>query len=556
MANGGAIRAGRTFVEAFLDDKALNRGLKNLQGKFSRFGSATARVGGVIAGLGAAGVAAFVPAVKAAIDARETTNKFGAVFRELTPEADAFAARLSESIGRSKVDIQDSMSSFQAFFKGLGMGDREALGLSKKMQELGLDFASFHNMSDPEAMQRFISALSGSSEVVDRYGINLKAAAINAELQRQGIDKTTATATEQEKVMARLAIIQRSMGQQNAIGDAFRTKNDPAGLIKQFNAAFSEFKVEVGNALLPLLTDVLMALVPIVRSFATWAKENKGLVKILAIAAGGLAAFGGILLTVGALAAAFSFALSGIAAVASIGIPVLLAGFAAVAAAIAAVAAIALFPDLITSITGAAGAMFNFKDQFSEAWGGIVAAVKNGDLETAFSIVTTRLELLWLELLASVKGIINSMVDGALGAAKSVAGSIPGVSDAIAGMAGGVLNTSSDKEAISAVESRLSGLIAKATEKAVKESDSATSSSFDASAAGAAVAAERADKADKATQAVGASAKSIGGTDLGVFRRVGGVKQIDKQQLNMLEKMEALLQEGNRINKQAIPRFS
>src|SRR5690606_31944363 len=117
-------------------------------------------------------------------------------------------------VGRSVVDIQDSMSAYQAMFVGLNFDPSQARQMSEALQALALDFGSFFNLSDKEASDRFLSALSGSSEVFDRFGINIKAAAMDQKLLEMGLDKTTATATEQEKVMARVAIITQSLTKQ------------------------------------------------------------------------------------------------------------------------------------------------------------------------------------------------------------------------------------------------------------------------------------------------------------------------------------------------------
>src|SRR5690606_31067061 len=106
---------------------------------------------------------------------------------------------------------------------GLGFGAEQSRKFSQQLAQLALDFASFNNMSDAEAQQRFISALSGSSEVLDMFGVNIKQAALEQELLQQGVKKAWTEVSEQEKAVARLSIIMRSMTDQGAVGDAVRT---------------------------------------------------------------------------------------------------------------------------------------------------------------------------------------------------------------------------------------------------------------------------------------------------------------------------------------------
>ena len=97
--------------------------------------------------------------------------------------------------------------------------------------------------------------------------------------------------------------------------------------------------IEVGRVLLPALNDLLKAVIPVVRSFANWAREHPNLVKIGIALAGVAAVVGPILALVGAMASGVSAitgfvgALSGIA-----GLSGVVSGAAsAIAAAIAAI---------------------------------------------------------------------------------------------------------------------------------------------------------------------------------------------------------------------------
>lgn len=197
-----------------------------------------------------AGAMAFF--VKLAAEAEEATSKFNAVFGEGADDVRAWADELAKSVGRSRIAIGSTLSSFQAFFVGLGYGSKQATEMSKKMQALAIDFASFHDLADEEAAQRFISALSGSSEVLDMFGINIKQAALQQELLSMGLTTSVAKATEQEKAMARLNVIYKAMGEQGAVGDATRTAGSMTNQLKALKARVGELAVEIGTAFIPM----------------------------------------------------------------------------------------------------------------------------------------------------------------------------------------------------------------------------------------------------------------------------------------------------------------
>ena len=205
--------------------------------------------------------------VSLASAAEETRNKFKQVMGDMTDQADEFTKRVSKGIGRNITDLEDGLASFQAFAKGMGFTSEEAFALSTKLQELSLDFASFNNMSDTEALQRFISAMSGSGEVLDRFGINIKQSNLDLKLQALGLADSTSAATENQKAMARLAIIEESLSAQGAVGDALRTQNSFANVMKRMRSVAKTLGEELGKKLIPIATDLTRSATKLLVSF-------------------------------------------------------------------------------------------------------------------------------------------------------------------------------------------------------------------------------------------------------------------------------------------------
>ena len=281
------IRAGRAFVEVFLKDR-MTEGLGGLQTRLKTFQIGADRLAGSLFRGGAVLGAPLVLAAKQAASAQEELSRFGAVFGELEGSAAGFADNLADSIGRSPVQIKKAMASFQSLFVGLGFGKKESQGFSQEMQSLALDFASFNNITDEDALERFISGLSGSSEVFARFGINTKASAIDQELLAMGIKATTATATEQQKTLARMNIIRQSMGQQNAIGDAFRTKDSTINQMKRFNAEVEKLAVTVGTQLIPAINPAISKVSELTEMAGEFIARNPEFVSALGYTAAGM----------------------------------------------------------------------------------------------------------------------------------------------------------------------------------------------------------------------------------------------------------------------------
>jgi hypothetical protein len=238
MPSAGAIRAGKAVVEFFADDARLRRAMTRISRRMKTLGTSAAKIGlGVAGSISALSVPVAAASLAAAGRAQETLNKLRAVFGSSAAEAEAFADAVASSVGRSSTDIQDALSTFQAFAVGLGFGRGQAAQMSRELTTLALDLASFHNIADDDAFGRFISAMSGSSEVLDRFGINIRQAALQQELLAMGVRRSWSEITEQEKVAARLAIIARAMGDQGAVGDAVRTAASWTNTTKRLGSA-------------------------------------------------------------------------------------------------------------------------------------------------------------------------------------------------------------------------------------------------------------------------------------------------------------------------------
>lgn len=122
MGAGSQIRAGAAFVELKSKDSDYIRGMRRAQRQLQAFGDTVMRIGRSIA-IGSGAFALLGAAsIKAASDAEESLNRFGAVFKDQTEAAGAFADELAERVGRSAIEIKDSLASLQGFFVGLGYG--------------------------------------------------------------------------------------------------------------------------------------------------------------------------------------------------------------------------------------------------------------------------------------------------------------------------------------------------------------------------------------------------------------------------------------------------
>ena len=295
---------GEITAKLSLDTASFEKSTKKAQSSLEKLSTKFVAIGGVMsAAITAPLIASGISAVNLASDAEETRNKFSQVFGDMAGDAESFADRLADSLGRYKPDILDSLAAFQSMGVGLGMSSEEANNFSQRLSELSIDFASFNNISDAEAQQRFIAALSGSSEVLDQFGVNIKQSALDAQLLENGFPTIAQGATETEKAIARLSIIEDTMGQQGAIGDAARTSDSFANKSKKMQSRLKELGETVGKALLPDAERIVDVITKLATAFSNMSPFLRTFTLLIV---GVMGAIGPLLLALGTIMQIFS----------------------------------------------------------------------------------------------------------------------------------------------------------------------------------------------------------------------------------------------------------
>ncbi|NLF32275.1 MAG: phage tail tape measure protein, partial [Planctomycetes bacterium] len=289
----------------------------------------------------------------------------------------------------------------------LGFGGSESRQLSQRLESLALDFASFNNITDEDAIGRFIAALSGSGEVLDRFGINIKQAALEQELLAMGIRKSWTEVTEQEKALARLNVIARAMGDQGAIGDAVKTAGSFTNQMKRLRGQVHDTAVEIGNALLPIVTPLVAKVADLAKRISAWVSQNQHLVASVFKIAAAVAAAGAALVVLGVTISSIGTVLGVVAGAFSMLGTVLGAVVSAVGVLLSplgillgAVAALGVYLVHSSGIGGKAidwlkEKFASLKEIGSTAVQAIGRALASGDIGLAMTVLWASIKLVW-----------------------------------------------------------------------------------------------------------------------------------------------------------------
>ncbi len=193
----------------------------------------------------AGSIAGAIWSVKDSMAVGEMESKFDAVFKAMSGSARDWSKDFASSTKRSEYDVRGWMASIQDTLVPMGVARGEAAKLSQEITALGVDISSFSNINSSEAIDSIIGALVGNHMNVRKFGVVLTEAGVAAEAAAMGFGKANKPLTEQQKLLARLRIIQK--GTTDAQGDAVRTSGSLANRWVGLVSIFKSFRVEVGN---------------------------------------------------------------------------------------------------------------------------------------------------------------------------------------------------------------------------------------------------------------------------------------------------------------------
>lgn len=309
---GSARRGSRRAVEQELRGdfdgsafKKYDRAVGDAEKGSGRLGRTMGKVGGAakVAGAGmAAGAAgaAFLGKtfVETAADIGESTSKIETIIGKRAAQTiQEFGKTSAQSFGMSRAAALEAGGSFAGMFKMMGQGNQESANMSVRMTKLAADMASFNNASPEEALTALQSGLRGEAEPLRRFNVMLDDATLRQQAMKDGLVKTTKEAlTPQQKAMAAYGVIMKQTKVQQ--GDFSRTSEGLPNQMRRFKASLSDAGAELGEKLLPVVTNVVDGLNDLMSggkgaggAIDTLKRAGKGVADVFGTVAGAISSF-------------------------------------------------------------------------------------------------------------------------------------------------------------------------------------------------------------------------------------------------------------------------
>lgn len=202
-------------------DRGASKNLDKVGDAAQRTGKKFSGLQKIAAGglVGGAVVKLFKDSVGAASDLGESLSKARVVFGSASADLEKFAQTSDKSLGLSKQAALEAAGTFGNLFSALGIGQKPAEQMSKKLLTLSADLASFNNANPADVLLALRSGLVGEAEPLRKFGVNISAARVEAEAFALGLAKPTkdrakivAAQVAVEKATANLAKTQKKHG--------------------------------------------------------------------------------------------------------------------------------------------------------------------------------------------------------------------------------------------------------------------------------------------------------------------------------------------------------
>ncbi len=275
--------AGKTAilsVRVVSDTKDAQRGVNETASSWEKFEKRLDRASLYAAAAGGSVIALGKQAVDAASRLEQSSGSVEAVFKKDASTIEAFAKTTAGSIGLAQSETQEMATILGAQLKNLGVPMDEVSGKTIDLVKLGGDLAAQYGGKTSDAVAALSSLLRGERDPIEKYGVGIKQADIEAEKLALGLTELTGEAAKQADIQATLSLLTRQTA--DAQGAAAREFDSVEASTQRARAAWEETSAQLGTAFLPLVSDLMERL----SGLATWVSQNEELVRNLAVGIG------------------------------------------------------------------------------------------------------------------------------------------------------------------------------------------------------------------------------------------------------------------------------
>lgn len=265
------------------DPRKAKKNVAEVEGAFGRLGGAAKKMGvALVAVFAVDRLRAFaVEMFQLGTQIEDTQSKFNTVFgKQGAAAVQAWIDANASVMGLSRVAAQESAAMMGAIVQGMGASQAASAGLSTRILTLAADLQSFHNVPIADGINSIKSALAGSWEPLDKFGIVLRQADVDARALADTNKKSARDLNNLDKAQAALNLMYERAGV--AVGDLGKTKDATANKTRFLQAEYENMKGALATRLLPVFASLVDHLYANRKEMAQTGEAAWTLTKILA----------------------------------------------------------------------------------------------------------------------------------------------------------------------------------------------------------------------------------------------------------------------------------
>lgn len=247
-------------------ERAADRGLGTVEQRIDRVGAGMRKAGAIMLTAGGAAAFGLYRAGQAASELEQAVGGSEAVFGSYADRIEAVGDTAAESMGLSERAFRESTSQIGAQLKGFGLEVDEAADKSIELTRVAADLAATFGGSTQEAVTALAAAFRGEYDPAERFGLALRAASVEAKAVELGLADASGEVDAASKAQAAYTLIMEQTA--DAQGQFSRELDTAAGQQAVMTAQMEDAKAQLGNAVLPIMSDLAGVLSQVATGFS------------------------------------------------------------------------------------------------------------------------------------------------------------------------------------------------------------------------------------------------------------------------------------------------
>ena len=223
--------------------------------------------------VGTAAIGGFVKnAIMSAGELEQSIGAIETVFKGSSAQMLEWSDKAAMSVGLTANEYNTLGTLIGSQLKNAGIPMDQLAGKTNDLITLGADMASMFGGTTSEAVEALSSALKGEMDPIERYGVTLNAAAIEAEAAAMGLEKVGGEYDDSAKKAATLSLITKQTA--DAHGNFAKEASTFSGQLERMKAGWGNITTALGGAFMPVLTSTFGWInsnaIPILQGWANW----------------------------------------------------------------------------------------------------------------------------------------------------------------------------------------------------------------------------------------------------------------------------------------------